>query len=552
MRRAFYSAAQTGDSCDVTLVAEDGKEVWAHKIVLLRVLPALENLLCSFCSQGHEKIVVLAQGVGARDLERARDSLYLFDDKTDLENLLELPRMEEKLVEKKPDVKLFVGAGVNVDVTLTEDPLFNDKSSNAGSENTKVDKMRSGIKVKPEKKEKSSLNCNVCPFTSKSKAAFNKHILKRHADGENKKSNRSNDSNKIQDLNSMNKRIDDLIEHETIEEAIDRTHFEQIPEAIEIEDTGADFEILFEESFESEPTTSSLESLDHTNSLDMASMPTDGASNDFDYVDMRSFGDKKSFENDMERESSEKNVNTIENLGRNSPTVVEKWKEGASPMVYQCASCDFKSFTKKMLTTHMLQKHNTTYVNENFVRAKTLPDPRRMSSPMVYACLSCKFKSLTRKSLDAHMESEHKDESMNTLQSPAVNQTFSCNICSFTSNKKHTLEKHMTSEHEKLSLEEFLNESGKKRKRVLDFESPLVKRTLSMRSPFKIARTKSDANLLQKYLSPKATIQKPSSPKRDEEEFGSAMVYACKHCDFKTFLGTSLQRHTKNVHTNST
>ena len=109
----------------------------------------------------------------------------------------------------------------------------------------------------------------------------------------------------------------------------------------------------------------------------------------------------------------------------------------------------------------------------------------------------------------------------------------------------------MASEHEKLSLEEFLNESGKKRKRVLDFESPLVKRTLSMRSPFKIARTKSDANLLQKYLSPKATIQKPSSPKRDEEEFGSAMVYACKHCDFKTFLGTSLQRHTKNVHTNS-
>ena len=60
-----------------------------HKIMLLQVFPLLQSLLCKYCTEGHEDIVIIFPGVGEAQIKQARDDLYIFGDNSAMQKLFE-------------------------------------------------------------------------------------------------------------------------------------------------------------------------------------------------------------------------------------------------------------------------------------------------------------------------------------------------------------------------------------------------------------------------------------------------------------------------------
>jgi hypothetical protein len=150
---------------------------------------------------------------------------------------------------------------------------------------------------------------------------------------------------------------------------------------------------------------------------------------------------------------------------------------------------------------------------DSFIRGSSTPRVtdlwKQKVSPMVYTCNQCTYKSFTRIMLNKHMVENHD--------------------CS-------TSEESIVS---KVAMSE------KKRKRL--FHSPSLKRTLSVKPNIKLSKIQSEANLLKKCFSP----DKRSVTKLEEHvthTLDSPMVYTCNNCDFKTFLGTSLKEHKRQLH----
>ena len=488
VRRSFYTAAQAGEGCDVTLVAEDGSAVAAHRLVLAGLLPSLDPLLCSSC-MGHEVLMILLPGETLVEVERARDNLYLFDDPTELENILGLQRRKgRRSLEKKvktENTNKALEEDVNVEngdlltdstenlnevvraETLAEDPLSEVKpmvyccnicNYKAFSEIIMIkhktiqhERTSEGLEEEPEMMENKSLErailfCKKCPFSSKQKKILQTHILKMHPS----KTSAGKPKTRIMKGHDYHYGNDP-------EEPILKPNWNEVKKS-----PGADYEILFEESFDDTATDPS----------------TKGESDAREKDSLGTYANSDlSLGSDLKFSASEESVSKTESFGMKTPQKVEHWRENASPMVYTCQFCSYKSFTRIMLNNHLSEKHDIDFESMSM-------------SPM----------------------------------SKTSSEAFPFGELNMTPFEK----------------------APKAQKRKSMFESPRLRKSLSLRPQFMLGRTQSDTNLMKTYFSPETGHIKKK--KKDDEEYGSSMVYDCKNCKFKTFLRASLQKHTKEKH----
>merc|ERR1719319_1079494 len=484
LRSSFYSAARAGESCDVTLVGGDG-EVQVHKLILLAALPSLAPLLCSLCSHT-EQVVLLLPGKSREALERARDNLYLFDDREDMKGLLGLLEEEqEREMEVAPDE------------TATEDT--DGRASEESTESVYEDLVEDLLS---ENDATLSLvfNCTYCKFVTSSKVVLDKHKSSKHTANSKSRKDKTEDTIKSvgfeQDVKEEQKaknRFERSVSSPQLRMKSTKslTSFKQ-SEAELFDDPGADFEIVFEESFVSDVFS-----------------PTNRVSDVSEDSGVRSFGDSEDPATEMnlpeelgESNQEEDSVTSMDGFGRLSPDLglgVDVWKKSASPMVYTCYYCKYKSFTKIMLKKHKAEKHGQC----------SSPNKRRL-----------------------------------TICNSKEAKLFTCDQCNFSTSWKQTLEMHLLNNHG-TPKSKVASSAKKLLRRKSMFSSPLVKRTLSMRPQFKFSKAQSDANLVKSSVIPEIS---ENSYSRNGEVYGSSVVFQCTRCDDKTFLGTSLQEHEKNVH----
>ena len=400
-------------------------------MVLLAAFPQVDDLMCDLCTSGHSDLVFILPHLTVADIEKARDRLYLFDDTSDLQEVFQLKssvdsqQMEEveesKEIEEVHDTirEGFTASGEENDALGSSEDLTNETAVGFARVKLPEDQHIENISSSPSRK------CE----NNEIKATIN-------------------------------------FEH-TIAQADD--------------DPGADFEIMYEESF-------------------LGSRR--GSFGDFEDSGVKSISDLDSLCNPKSLESLTDRRPVKGGSGGSTRdsgidfdrSPAPEWKKSASPMVYTCHNCDYKSFTRIMLNRHNLEKHEGSINKRRLTIANT--------------------------------------ENLHTL---------SCKNCSFSTKWKQALELHMISSHE--DPERKGNSFSKKRKMV--FDSPLM-RTMSMRHQFKFVKMQSEAKFLKTCFSPE-TSHRPKRKKNDEI-YGFTREFKCHNCDFKTFLQTRLEKHIEADH----
>ena len=483
IRRSFYTAAQAGEGCDVTLVAGDGSSVAAHRLVLAGLLPSLDPLLCSSC-RDHEQLMILLPGETLVALERARDSLYLFDDPTELEVILGLQRLKssEKIVKTENTNQALEDVDVdNRDLltdstenlnevvkteTLVEGLLSRPKpmvyscnicNYNAFSEilmiNHKTiqhERTSGGLEEESERTENKSferaiLVCNKCPFSSKQKKKLQTHILKMHPT----KTSAGKTKTRIWMGHDFHYRTNP-------EEPVLRPNWNEVKKS-----PGADYEILFDKSFDN--TATDLSSKGDTNKTEKNSLGI-YANSDL------------SLGSDLKFSASEESVTNPDSFGMKTPQKVKHWRENASPMVYTCQLCSYKSFTKIMLNNHLSENHDIDFESMSmspmiktssdafpFCDLKITPfekvpqAPKSKSifeSPNLRKSLSLGPQSDT-KLMKSYFspESSHVKTKMKDNEQYSSSMVYDCKNCKFKTFIRASLQKHTKERHSRISIE---------------------------------------------------------------------------------------------------
>ena len=400
-------------------------------MVLLAALPQVDDLLCDLCTSGHFDLVFILPELSVAEVEQARDKLYLFDDTSGLQEVFQLKSSAddsqaleeveelEKLEEANGTKREgFTASGFENDALGSTEDLTNETAVGFAQVTLPEDQLNQNITFSPSQKQENEIKTTI--------------------------------------------------------------NFEQTLAIQADDDPGADFEIMYEESF-------------------LGS--TRGSFGAFEDSGIKSISDVESLSNPKSLESltgpgpvkgggstRDSGIANMDDFDRSPP----EWKKSASPMVYTCHNCNYKSFTRIMLNRHNLEKHEGSINKRRLTIANT--------------------------------------ENLRTL---------SCESCSYSTKWKQALELHMISNHEDRERKE----DSKKRKRV--FESPLM-RTLSTRPQFKFVKMQSEAKFLKTCFSPEPSHR----PKRrkDEEIYGFAREFTCHNCDFKTFLQTRFTKHIETDH----
>ena len=465
-------------------------------MVLLAGLPQVEDLLCELCTSGHSDLVFFLPDLTVAEIENARDKLYLFGDTSDLQGVFQFKSSDDshpmdKLEQKSELVDGTKGEGfisfvkendvlgrtedlanesaVGLHLALPKDQLHENFILPSQKEYYENDEsVIQKIQKHTTNARTTNLSCKECPFGSKYKKVLRQHSL---------------DVHNLKQLTNLTFEKEKVCPNEIESKSdIKATNIFETEE-----DPGADFEIVYEESFLGS-TTGSFEA----------------ASDTFEDSGVKSISDVESLCNPKSLESliaqswpmegsgstRDSGITNMDDFDRSPP----EWKKSASPMVYTCQNCNYKSFTRIMLNRHKLEKHEGS-INK-----------RRL-----------------------------------TIANSEDLRTLSCKICSFSTKWKQALELHMTSNHKDPEKKE--DSCSKKRKRV--FDSPLM-RTLSMRPQLKFAKMQSEAKFLKTCFSPE-TSHRPKR-KKDDEVYGFAREFTCKNCDFKTFIQTSLAKHMETDH----
>ena len=452
-----------------------------HQALLLAALPQLQDLLCDLCTSGHTDLVVILPGHSVLEVEEARDNLYLLGDPA---KLAEIFQIELKSFQLTSDIEKLKGSqqlglrkghggtdsrdalGSNEDLanekvaeevhTYENVQAFSEKEQNEKSRVRKV--LKAGSRTK--------LSCKECPFKSKYKKILRNHTLNVH---------------KLKQFATLSSRKCDVEAEDETKPSLD----------LENDDPGADFEILFEESFLGSTRGGSLEAVSNT------------------------------FE-----DSGVKSISDVESLCNNPKSLESLRGPGFSDLQFEPFGTGGR--TRDSGITDM----------GDIVQSPA--DWKKHASPMVYDCYQCDYKSFTRIMLNRHRQEMHRD-SMNRRRLTIANaedlKTLSCQSCTFSTRWKQTLELHMINNHDDF------RPSSKKQKKV--FESPLV-RTLSVRTKSKIAKAHLDANFLKTCFSPEQNRLRKR--KKDDKAYGCAEAFVCQHCDFKTFLQTTLTKHIEAEH----
>ena len=264
-------------------------------------------------------MVLLLPGESREALERARDNLYLFEDREDMQGLLGLLE-EEREMEVAPDE------------TKTEDTdgRASEESNESVYEDLVEDLLSENDATLPL-----VFNCTYCTFVTSSKVVLNKHKASKHT--RNDRKDKTEDNNKNVGLSEVIKKEQNTKTRfkRSISSPQLRTKstkslmsFKQ-SEAELFDDPGADFEIVFEESFVSDTFG-----------------PTNRVSDASEDSGVRSFGDSEDPATEMnlpeelgDSNQEEDSVTSMKSFGRLSPDLglgVDVWKKSASPMVYTC------------------------------------------------------------------------------------------------------------------------------------------------------------------------------------------------------------------------
>ena len=460
-----------------------------HQLVLLAALPQLVDLLCDLCKSGHSDLVFIFPDLNVSEIEKARDNLYLYDDTSDLQEVFQFKPPNEIQPVNSTMGEVFTPNGeengtlgsiedstnetaLGVTLALPENQLEHILSpSQKLNENDE-----SSIQMKQKHTTNATttkLSCKECPFRSKYKKVFRQHSLNVHK------------LKQLASSTSAKEKVDPDANESDSESEIKTTNNSETKG-----DPGADFEIMYEESF-----------------LGSIGGSSEAIGNTFEDSGVQSISDVDSLVNSKSleslsvpgllfepvQESKSMRDSGITNMGDFDWSTPE-WKKSASPMVYNCQNCNYKSFTRIMLNRHNMENHEGS-INK-----------RRLTI--------------------ANSEDLH---------------TLSCESCSFSTKWKQALELHMISNHKNPERRE--GSCSQKRKRV--FDSPLL-RTLSMRPQIKFVKMQSEANFLKTCFSPE-TSHHPKR-KKDDEVYGFAQEFTCRSCDFKTFIQTSLAKHIETDH----
>ena len=164
----FKELAKDSDFTNVTLVADGGVNIKAHKVVLSAFSPFFRNLLVN---NPHQHPLLYLRGVQSEDLLAILDFIYLGQTKVDMENINKFMDLAKDL-----QIKGLAPASQN------EGDEHEERVKDTNLEDTDV-KIKQTIDTSKVTKPYVAVQfpCHLCGYTSESRKGVMEHVTAEHA-----------------------------------------------------------------------------------------------------------------------------------------------------------------------------------------------------------------------------------------------------------------------------------------------------------------------------------------------------------------------------------
>ena len=80
LRHSLKMFCESKDLSDLRFISSDKGETFCHKFILVSLLPELKPVLCCSSCYQHQVTTIIIPEVSKKDLDMARDFLYMFGD----------------------------------------------------------------------------------------------------------------------------------------------------------------------------------------------------------------------------------------------------------------------------------------------------------------------------------------------------------------------------------------------------------------------------------------------------------------------------------------